>query len=117
MSNRSEDVQLLVDMAYTFANEERYLLQPSKTVALNVRHSKRAKSTSVSELFFTMGNSRLNNVQSSLHLGIKRTSTVQETAEVNVENNSTKARRALYSLLGEGLHGNNGLDHETSINL
>ncbi|KAH3888582.1 hypothetical protein DPMN_012620 [Dreissena polymorpha] len=30
------DVQLLIDMSHTFANVERYLLQPTKTVAHNI---------------------------------------------------------------------------------
>ena len=36
---------------------------------------------------------------------------------VNVNKNIWKARRALYSLLGAGLHGANGLDPVTSINI
>ncbi|KAH3708889.1 hypothetical protein DPMN_068348 [Dreissena polymorpha] len=42
---------------------------------------------------------------------------VCETAEVNVEGNISKAKRALYSLLAAGLHGHNGLDHKSMLDL
>ncbi|KAH3809684.1 hypothetical protein DPMN_138060 [Dreissena polymorpha] len=35
------DVQLLIDLSHTFVNEERYLLQPTKTAALNIQYSER----------------------------------------------------------------------------
>ena len=59
----------------------------------------------------------LNNVETAPHLGITRASTVEENMEVNVNKNIGKARTALYSLLGAGLHGVNGLDPVTSINI
>ncbi|KAH3803093.1 hypothetical protein DPMN_156793 [Dreissena polymorpha] len=36
---------------------------------------------------------------------------------MNVDGNISKARRALYSLLGAGLHGHNGLDHKSMLDL
>jgi hypothetical protein len=37
--------------------------------------------------------------------------------EINVEQNIKKARRTTYSLMASGLHGHNGLDAETSLQL
>jgi hypothetical protein len=37
--------------------------------------------------------------------------------EINVEQNIKKARRTTYSLMASGLHGHNGLDPETSLQL
>ena len=54
-------------------------------------------------------------VTSTTHIGILRTSTNQEMN--NVETNIQKAKRTIYSLMGSGLHGENGLDPETAISL
>jgi len=115
MGRDHTDVQLMINMSLSFANEERYLLQPTKTVALNIKPSKRT--TIPKSECFKLGEINLNHVDTSVHLGITRTTSVCETAEVNVEGNISKARRALYSLLGAGLHGHNGLDHKSMLDL
>ncbi|KAH3888566.1 hypothetical protein DPMN_012604 [Dreissena polymorpha] len=110
------DVQLLIDMSHTFANVERYLLQPTKTVALNIKHTKRT-AAAVQNINFKLGEQNLKSVDSPIHLGITRTTSACETAEVNIEGNISKARRALYSLFGTGLHGHNGLDHKSMLDI
>ncbi|KAH3736211.1 hypothetical protein DPMN_042774 [Dreissena polymorpha] len=102
-------------MPLSFANEERYLLQLTKTVALNIKPSRRA--TIPQSESFKLGEIDLNSVDTSVHLGITRKTSVCETVEVNVETNISKARRVLYSLLGAGLHGHNGLDHKSMLDL
>ncbi|XP_052281161.1 uncharacterized protein LOC127878672 [Dreissena polymorpha] len=109
------DVQLMIDMSLSFANEERYLLQPNKTVALNIKPSNRT--TIPHSESFTLGKINLNYVDTSVHLWITRTTSVCETAEINVEGNNSQARRALYSFLGAGLQGHNGLDHKSMLDL
>jgi hypothetical protein len=116
MGNSEYDTQLMINMSATFASEERYLLQPTKTVALHIRPSK-GKKCETQKSTFNLGPVPLNNVETAPHLGITRASTVEENMEVNVNKNIGKARRALYSLLGAGLHGVNGLDPVTSINI
>jgi hypothetical protein len=41
----------------------------------------------------------------------------EDSAMTTVTENITKARRALYSLMGTGLHGENGLDPETAMSM
>ena len=53
-------------------------------------------------------------VEEVMHMGILRSSDTQETA---VRENIQKARRTIYSLMGSGLHGHDGLDPETSFHL
>ena len=53
-------------------------------------------------------------VEEAMHMGILRFADAQETA---VSHNIQKARRTVYSLMGSGLHGESGLDPETSIHL
>ena len=48
-------------------------------------------------------------VEEAMHMGIFHSADIQETA---VAYNIQKARRTVYSLMGSGLHGENGLDPE-----
>jgi hypothetical protein len=52
-------------------------------------------------------------VTQSAHIGIQKSETNSTQSTVN--ENIKKATRALYSLMGVGLHGENGIDHETTI--
>ena len=54
-------------------------------------------------------------VDKATHIGITRSDT--NSARPTIDENIRKARRATYSLMGTGLHGENGLDPETSISL
>ena len=51
-------------------------------------------------------------VDKTMHVGICHLADTDETA---VAENVKKARRTLYSLMSAGLHGENGLDPETSL--
>ena len=53
-------------------------------------------------------------VEQTSHVGISRSSDFDETT---VLENIKKARRTRYSLMPAGLHGENGLDSETSLHL
>ena len=53
-------------------------------------------------------------VQDATHMGIKRSAVSNEPT---VEENIKKARKTMYSLMGPGLHGHNGLDPETAVQL
>ena len=59
-------------------------------------------------------NKNLPVVSQTMHMGIMRSANTQESA---VQENIKKARRTIYSLMGAGLHGENGLDPDTSIHL
>jgi hypothetical protein len=54
-------------------------------------------------------------VTQSAHIGIQKSETNSTQSTVN--ENIKKATRALYSLMGVGLHGENGIDPETTISL
>ena len=64
---------------------------------------------------WTLGSKNMPITESTTHMGILRTSTNQEMQ--NVETNIQKAKRAAYSLMGSGLHGENGQDPETALSL
>ena len=62
-----------------------------------------------------LGSKEMPVVDSTTHMGILRTSTNQDLSAV--ENNIQKAQRTAYSLMGTGLHGENGVDLETAMSL
>ena len=64
-----------------------------------------------------MGDETMPVVDKSTHLGIVRGRTVDVNETETVEQNITKARRAVYSLMSAGFHGENGYDSETSLHL
>ncbi len=52
-----------------------------------------------------------------MHLGIIRANTHEKSVKETVSENIKKARRTLYSLMTTGLHGENGLNPDTSIHI
>ena len=64
-----------------------------------------------------MKSANIPNVTEATHIGLPQTSNSKKSGEINVDNNIKKARRATYSLMASGLHGHNGLDPETTLQL
>ena len=110
------DVQILLDIAADFANQERYELQPSKTNIVRIKSSNRLSISGEMQTLL-LNDSEIPEVEQATHIGLKIANTISNAAKANVENNINKARRAPYSLVSTGLHGNNGLDPETSLQL
>ncbi|CAC5378742.1 unnamed protein product [Mytilus coruscus] len=54
-------------------------------------------------------------VPTASHIGIQKSD--KDSDDTTVNENIKKARRAMYSLMGTGLHGENGLDSKTSISI
>ncbi|KAH3804301.1 hypothetical protein DPMN_132585 [Dreissena polymorpha] len=107
------EAQALLNTLAEFANMERYLLHPNKSVHIKVSHkrSKASKDTCV------MNNCELPTVQRATHLGIIRTDSLSANQRENVEENFKKGRRASYSLFGSGYRGHNGLNISTIVHL
>jgi hypothetical protein len=84
-------------------------------VALNIKAKSKKKSLNVKN--YKLGAKTMPTVESAVHLGIIRTTSLAENMTINVEENIKKARRSAYGLLGGGYHGNNGLDPDTLIHL
>ena len=91
---------------------ERFLLQPIKSVLLQIfNHLKRCP---LDDTEVKMKDQPMPIVEEAMHMGILHSVDTQETA---VAYNTQNARRTVYSLMGSGLHGENGLDQQTSIHL
>jgi hypothetical protein len=96
-----------------FSKREGYQLQPAKSVILPVKS--KIKTIVTNEGFWKIDNRIMPVVDKATHIGITRSDT--NSARTTVDENIRKARRATYSLMGTGLHGENVLDPETSISL
>jgi hypothetical protein len=84
-------------------------------VALKIKAKSKKKSLNVKN--YKLGAKTMPTVESAVHLGIIRTTSLTENMSINVEENINKARRSAYGLFGGGYHGNNGLDPDTLIHL
>ena len=106
--------QTMVSETQDFSSMERYDLQPVKSVSFSVTpvNSKNSSTTD-----FEINGQKLSCVDVATHLGIKRGTSISKTGDENVNRNICKARRTAYSLFASGLHGHNGLDPQTSLQL
>jgi hypothetical protein len=102
LSNYRHELQSQFHTASGYSCRERYIIHPVKTevTAYNIKGGETDT--------WSLGDSELKLSDSILHLGITRQKG-QAYIDSIVEDRVTAARRALYSLLGAGVHGTNGL--------
>ena len=115
MSTSLLQLQALLELITTYANEEQYVIHPQKTVItpFNVASKGQMEFLKSYPLFETNGNT-IPVVEEFTHLGIQRSVT---SPYVVVEARAETARKTFYALLGAGLHGLNGLPVTTSLML
>ena len=118
LSNTIDELQVLCNIAVDYSHMERYSLQPTKSVILPVstKSSRRTKNSSMaSSRNVSLGENIVPTVDKTVHVGVTRST--NPTASAAVDDNIQKGRKTLYGLMSAGLHGENGLDPETSIHL
>ena len=108
--------QAMMSESEDFSMLERFEYQPVKSVLVTVQPLSSSKSNS-KEPDFEQNGTKLLQVSTTTHLGIKRSTSLAKTGDENVQHDITKARRTAYSLFASGLHGHNGLDPLTSFDL
>ncbi|CAC5384795.1 unnamed protein product [Mytilus coruscus] len=113
LANNPIELQMLVNIAVNFSKREGYTLQPTKSVILPINTS--SKLIEIEDNFWHINNNFMLVVEHSSHIGIQKCQ--KNSAKLTVDENIKKARWSLYSLMGTGLHGRNGLDPETVITL
>ncbi|WAR14005.1 POLR-like protein [Mya arenaria] len=113
-STVKKETQILIDIAENFAKQERYHFQPKKTEHLHLHITPTTKSASnVENGTYTINENVIKTVDSTTHLGIKRTSTKAQ----STDNNITKARKTLNKLFSDELHGYQRTDPQTRLHL
>ena len=115
IANNPLDIQTMVDIAVDFSKRERYLLQPMKSVVLPVKTTTRTKTLEIKEGYWKLDGKDMPVMENTSHIGIQKSG--NNSAQLTVDENIKKSSRAMYSLIGTGLHGENGIDPETSISL
>ena len=93
--NSRREGQVLVNASTDHANMERYLLQVDKSVMVTVTPRDSNNIVNTTEPI-TMNGKEMKTVESAMHLGIHRTTTISKNSELNVEENLKKARRVVY---------------------
>ena len=105
-------LQRLLSTAVDNSKLEKNIPQPNKSFILAVLNQcKRAQEIDIN---ITMDAVLMPIVTEAMHMGILRSADSQESV---VNHNIDKTRRTTYCLMGAGLHGNNGLDPDSSIHI
>jgi hypothetical protein len=66
---------------------------------------------------YTINNESIQKPATIVHLGITHHRNYRKTTSTQIQQNIEKSRRTLYSLLGAGLHGKNGLSPTACLHL
>eukprot|EP00918_Siedleckia_nematoides_P006774 GHVU01014760.1.p1 GENE.GHVU01014760.1~~GHVU01014760.1.p1 ORF type:complete len:235 (+),score=19.09 GHVU01014760.1:453-1157(+) len=110
-----EELQTLLDIANVYSSMERFEIQPTKSMILtyNPRISREALAENPP---WTLGPTTIPVVENATHLGI-----IHDVDSLGVNStiaqNIQKSRKALYALMGAGLHGKNGLTPKVNLHL
>ena len=105
-------MQTLITTVENYSQHEKYLLQPAKYKFLK---SGKQKVQDDNELI--LNDTAIKSANTAVHLGITHNSNHRKTIPTHIQENISKARRTMYSLMGTGLHGKNGLNPTTSLKL
>ena len=108
-----EVLQSLLDIGVDNSKMERYILQPVKSLILEILNKLR-RCSSKSNTTWDLDDVQMPKVDKTMYVGICRSS---DTGDSAVAENIKKARRTMYSLISAELHGENGLDPETCLHL
>ena len=115
MAHTREDLQCMLDICHNYSRMERYQLQPTKSMVM-IFNPKTPTEVLQENSPFTLGEDQVPVVSKATHIGLIR-DTDNTGKKSTLKNNVTKARKALYSLMGAGLHGTNGLRPALVIHL
>ena len=109
------ELQVLLLMVSTYANEEHYVIHPDKSVILPFNLPSEDQLQHVIETTpWQINNNNLPVIKEVVHVGVERTI---HTIDPTVDSRISTGRKTLYALLGSGLHGTNGLPVNTSLHL
>ena len=91
-------------------------MQPAKTNIIRIKPTSHKKCNLANQTLQLNG-SDIPDATEATHLGLLQTDNLSKTVDAYDDNNVKKARRATYSLMASGLHGQNGLDPENCLQL
>ena len=106
VADNSWILQYLLDIGVNHSKMERYVLQPAKSVVLEISN-KRRRITEESQNGWDMNRVKIATDVKTMHVGICRSVDTNVSALIE---NLKKAKQTLYSLMAADLHGENGID-------
>ena len=111
LTNDAESLQFLINISKDSSDMGGYILQEIKSVVLKMYSIKNYPEGET----WKIGDKDMLVFEQTTHIRIPRSSSDQEMHAV--ETNIQKAQRTMYSIMGAGLHGENGLDPGTAVSL
>ena len=112
MSSSPTELQTLINLITSYANEEHYVIHPQKTVIVPYNTPKLELEFLMSEDVFFTNDTPIPVEKEFIHLGIRRSI---DSPLATVEDRTSLARKTFYAMMGAGLHGLNGLPVTTCL--
>ena len=112
LSSSAINLQAMLDIAADDASQEIYQYSATKTTTM-VMNTRKPVNTWAEGEWWKLSQYRLNISRQEKHLGLIREPICSATATIS--ENIKKSRRCVYSLMGSGMHGLNGLHPEISV--
>ncbi|KAK3108897.1 hypothetical protein FSP39_018158 [Pinctada imbricata] len=112
LHRETTNLQALTTIVHNKTCKDRFTINPSKSELVCIKNSKRTTAT-IGDVNITMGEGQIKQVTETKHLGIER----NESNTPNTQERIKTARKTVYSLLGAGLHGCNGISPIISFNM
>ncbi|XP_033761518.1 uncharacterized protein LOC117343284 [Pecten maximus] len=109
ISSDPYELQAMLDIQAAYANKQRYILSDQRSTIL-VFNDNQSKTWQLNSANLTVS-------ASATHLGIERDSSSSTGTKQVSDNRITIAPRTVYSMIGAGLHGLNGLNPQVSSHL
>jgi hypothetical protein len=114
LSRNSCQQQAMLLSVNHYTQKERYEINASKSATLTYLPGKK-KTDDSTELNLQLAGETIPSQATATHLGIVRQS--DNRYDITLDDNIKKGRKTLYALMGAGLHGKNGLNPATSLNI
>ena len=108
------ELQTLLNLVNTYANEEHYILHPEKSVIIPFNVPMAEYEMLREEKPWEINGNRLPVTKDLEHVGIQRT---DNSVDPTVAQRIKSGRSTLYGLFGAGMHGRNGLPVHTALHL
>jgi hypothetical protein len=105
ITDSEKNLQILIDTVVNYSKQENYKLQPAKSAVMSFNTNMENPGYN-----HTINNESIQKPDTIVHLGITHHRNYRKTTSTQIQENMEKSRCTLYSFLGAGLHGKNGLN-------
>ena len=104
------ELQTMLNIQGDYATSEKYQISESKSQILHIKEA-------VIDTKHTLNGTAIPSSASATHLGITRDNYSKHNTGTVAQDRISTSRKALYAMMGSGLHGANGLNPQVSLHL